>query len=120
MGEVTITINGHSYGIYCDDGQEQRVMDLSHHVDRKMRDISRAGAANNDSHLLVLTAIMLADEAFDLRDNLVTLGDGISETASDLGRQDSGAGKSDAELARTIERLASRIDLVAGRIAQKA
>lgn len=119
MGEVTITINGHSYGIFCDNGQEQRVVDLSNHVDRKMRDIARAGAANNESHLLVLTAIMLADEAFDLRDNLATLGDSITETAEVLTQGDGGV-NGDAELARSIEQLAGRIDLVAGRIAQKA
>ncbi len=111
MGEVTITINGRNYGIFCDDGQEQRVMDLSHHVDSKIRDISEIGAANNESHLLVLTAIMLADEAFDLRDNISVMGDEITETT---------ASEDEQIVAETIDHLADRINLVAERIVEKA
>ena len=125
MGEVTITINGHNYGIFCDDGQEQRVMDLGHHVDSKIRDIARAGAANNESHLLVLTAIMLADESFDLRESMNVLGDEITETMPPPAAaspppppQDNQA--EEAEVAQAMDQLAGRIDLVAGQIAQKA
>ena len=66
MAEVTLSINGRDYGISCDDGQEQRVQDLGMYVDSRLRDIAKAGAASNESHLLVLTSIMLADEIFDL------------------------------------------------------
>ncbi|GJL84715.1 MAG: cell division protein ZapA [Micavibrio sp.] len=128
MGEVTITINGHSYGIFCDDGQEQRVMDLGNHVDTKIRDIARAGAANNESHLLVLTAIMLADEAFDLRDSMSVLGDEITETgaaamsppAAPPPSPPAANTEEDGETAQAMNQLAQRIDLVAGQIAQKA
>ncbi len=126
MGEVTITINGHSYGIFCDDGQEQRVMDLGNHVDTKIRDIARAGAANNESHLLVLTAIMLADEAFDLRDSMSVLGDEITETGAAAMSPPAAPPpppantEESAETAQAMNQLAQRIDLVAGQIAQKA
>ncbi|PZO80105.1 MAG: cell division protein ZapA [Micavibrio aeruginosavorus] len=67
MAEITITINGRNYGIACDDGQERRVQDLARYVDGRLREIARAGAASNESHLLVLTAIILADEIADMR-----------------------------------------------------
>jgi cell division protein ZapA len=67
MSEISITINGRNYGIACDDGQERRVLDLARYVDTRLKEIARAGGATNESHLLVLTTIILADEIADLR-----------------------------------------------------
>lgn len=67
MAEISITINGRSYGIACDDGQEKRVRELASYVDARLREIARAGAASNESHLLVLTSIILADEIAEAR-----------------------------------------------------
>lgn len=67
MGEVNIVMRGKSYGISCDDGQEERVAHMAQFVDSRLRDIERAGAAANDAHLLVLTSLVLADEIHELR-----------------------------------------------------
>ncbi len=108
MAEVTLTINGRSFGISCDDGQEQRVIDLGHYVDARLKDISRAGAATNESHLMVLTSLLLADEIFDLRDNVANLG-GDANQAQTL-KQD------ELVMAQAIDSLADRIDTIADRI----
>lgn len=108
MAELTLTINGRNYGIACEDGQEQRVLDLAHYVDAKMKDIVSAGAATNESHLLVLTALMLADETFDLRDQVGALGDKAEQA---------GVSQNDElMIAQAIDSLAERIDTIADRI----
>ena len=111
MAEITLTINGRSFGIACDDGQEQRVVNLAHYVDKRLKDISRAGAASNESHLLVLTALMLADEVFDMRDNMGQL--------SDQMENENILKKDELVIAQAIDHLADRINLIAGRM-QKA
>ncbi len=104
MGEVNISISGRNYGISCQDGQEQRVNDLGKYVDARLKDIAKAGAANNENHLLVLTTLMLADEIHDLRDNI-----GTTQTSS--------ANQNDeAEVVNAIGQLAERIDIIAKRI----
>ncbi len=108
MAEVTLNINGRNYGISCDDGQERRLKDLAYYVDQRLKEISRAGAANNESHLLVLTALMLADEVFDLKDEAEELSEKASEK-TELTEQE-------LEMARTIDHLADRIGLIADRI----
>ena len=70
MAHINLTINGRNFGMECDDGQEQRVIDLGNYVDAKVKTIAAAGAASNENHLLVLTSLMLADEIHDLRDSL--------------------------------------------------
>ena len=67
MAEVTIYINGRSYDIACDNGQEGRIVDLAAYIDQRLQQISRTGAAYNDAHLTVLTSLVLADELFEGR-----------------------------------------------------
>ena len=110
MSEVNLSINGRNYGIACDDGQEKRLKDLGYYVDQRMKEIARAGAANNDAHLLVLTALMLADEVYDLREEMADLSSQVRD--SDDIRED------EIMVSRAIDHLAERIDLIAGRIAK--
>lgn len=70
MSEVTIKINNRGFGVSCDPGQEQRLVDLSYYVDSRLKQIASAGAASNESHLLVLTALVLADEIYDLKEQV--------------------------------------------------
>jgi cell division protein ZapA len=70
MAEVNLAIHGRTYGIACDDGQENRVSELGRYVDTRLREIASSGAASNDSHLLVLTALVLADEIYDARESI--------------------------------------------------
>lgn len=109
MAEVNISINGRQYGIACDDGQEQRVMDLAHFVDSRLKEIAAAGAGTNDSHLLVLTSIVMADEMFDLRDNAANANrtplQGLQITQEDEG-----------QIVQAIDQMADRIQAVAGNL----
>ena len=70
MAELNLKIHGHSYGVACDDGQEERVLEVGQYVDSRASDIASAGAASNETHLLVLTSLVLADEVKELRDHL--------------------------------------------------
>ncbi len=115
MGEVTLTINGRSYGMACDDGQEQRVIDLGHYVDQRLKEISKTGAAGSENHLLVLTALMLSDEVFELRENIA----GLSQQADSQAHESESFRQEEAVIAQAIDSLAERIDLIANRI-QKA
>ncbi|GEM_PF-326762 len=68
MSEVTITINGRHYDIACDAGQEGRIIDLAGYVNEQIGRISGTGGAYNDSHLQILTLLVLADELFEARE----------------------------------------------------
>lgn len=107
MAEVNVLINGRNYGIACDDGQEQRVLDLGRYVDARLKEIAKAGAASTESHLLVLTALVLADEIFDLKDGMVAV-QRESKAGIRLSEQDEG------DIVAIIDQLAARIDAIAG------
>lgn len=108
MAEVKITINGRTFGISCEDGQERRVSELARYVDTRLREIAKAGAASNESHLLVLASLMLSDEVFDLRENVARLSEQVQNSEVNL--------EDDAMMAATIDQLAERIERIAHRI----
>lgn len=105
MAEVSVAIHGKTYGIACDDGQEKRVQDLARYVDVRLREIAGAGAASNESHLLVLTALVMADEVFDMKSN-----GGAAPVDERLSEDD------EQMIVDAINHLAARIDSVADRL----
>ncbi|TNE31863.1 MAG: cell division protein ZapA [Alphaproteobacteria bacterium] len=105
MSEITININGRGYDIACDVGQEGRVLDLATYVDQRIKEISRSGAAYNDSHLMVLAALLLANEALEAREN-AGLGSPLKMETPVAAAEDDGADDAAiAELEETLERL---------------
>ena len=111
MAEVNLMINGRSYSMECDDGQQQRVTDLGRYVDGKVRQIARAGGASSDQHLMFLAALMIADEAMEMRDHLSAVGD-RAEMAEHIKKEE-------MVITQAIDHLAKRIDTIADRL-QKA
>jgi cell division protein ZapA len=110
MAEISITINGRNYGIACDDGQEKRVQELARYVDFRLKEIARAGAASNESHLLVLTSIILADEIADMKAN----GPPMAKQQAAIGVKMTD--EDEEAIVSAIDLLAARIDQIAGNL----
>lgn len=107
MADVSVSINGKQFNIACDEGQEQRVLDLANFVDNRVQEIKAAGAGSNEQHLLVLASIVMADEMFDMRDasannNTAPLG-GLQITEED-----------EEQIVTAIDQMAARIEKIAG------
>ncbi|MCD8497876.1 MAG: cell division protein ZapA [Alphaproteobacteria bacterium] len=110
MAEVSVNINGRKYGMECDDGQEGRVVDLGQYVDHKVKQIAAAGAAAGESHLLVLTSLMLADEVMELKKHVANGNapeGGIATSVED-----------EALIVNAIDHLAGRIEAIAAKMAK--
>ena len=80
MAEVNLTIDGRTYPVACDDGQERRLLQLGSYVDQRMREASVAGSANK-TQAMVLASLMLADEVFDVSEKLATAQDAVQNAA---------------------------------------
>lgn len=68
MGQVQATINGRSYRLDCADGQEQRLGELAKFVGQKVDQLAGEFGQVGDIRLLLMAALMTADELFDLRE----------------------------------------------------
>lgn len=122
MAEVDIRINGRQFSIACDDGQEQRVLDLANYVDAQVRNMAAAGAGSNDSHLLVLTSIIMADELFSLRDAQAS---GVQPQPQAAPQQKPVNGititrEEESSLIHNIDKLSARVEAITGTLHKAA
>ena len=69
MGQVDIAINGKTYRIACEDGEEQRLSNLAAMVDAHVHDLIEQVGQIGQSRLLVMASLLIADEFVDLRDS---------------------------------------------------
>ena len=104
MPQVSVTINGHAYAVACEAGEEQRIRELARLLDEKVAPFAVENPRAGEARLLVLAALVLADEAADAKEALRRL----SARAA--------AASNDAALADGIDRLARRIETVASRL----
>lgn len=62
MPQMSISINGQSYLIACNPGEESRLKALAQMVDEHVRQLAENVGQIGESKLLLMAAILLADE----------------------------------------------------------
>jgi cell division protein ZapA len=67
MAQVTIRINGYAYTVGCEDGQESHLEQMAAEIERRIVSIKSIGGQSGEARLLMLAALLLADELHDLR-----------------------------------------------------
>jgi cell division protein ZapA len=87
VGQINVTIGGRSYPLACRDGEEERLNRLAAHVDAKAADLQGALGQMSEPRLLLMSAILIADEFFDLKERDPSLGDTIATNALEKAAQ---------------------------------
>ena len=67
MPEVSVQIANRSYELACGDGEEERVQELAAYVDEKIAELRRQLPGTPEVKLLVVAALILADESREAR-----------------------------------------------------
>jgi len=102
MALVTVTINGYPHSVGCEAGQEPHLLAMASEVEQRVHSIKALGGQTGESRLLILAALMLADEVHDLREELVAA------------KATQGATRApDAKLQRRLTKLAVRAEEIA-------
>jgi len=100
LGQVTVRVNGYSHTIGCKDGEEAHVFELIGQIENKAKLIRSMGGQFSEARMLLHVALLLADEANDLR--------------VEVQRLSTGAAASDPRIADRLARIAERIEGIAG------
>ena len=66
MANVNIKFNNNDYLLSCDDGQEENLKELANHLDTKYNELKKKQGNIGESKLLLITAIQMVDDYFDL------------------------------------------------------
>ena len=70
MGQVTVTLNGRTYRLRCENGEEQRLLALAEHVKGKIDWLVGEFGQIGDDRLLLMASLLVTDELFDTRDRV--------------------------------------------------
>lgn len=101
MPQVDVAINGRTYQIACDDGEEAHLAQLGEYVDRRVQELVSAVGQVGDSRLLVMVSLLIADE--------------LAETYAELKKTTESAENS-VSVDQLEDRVAEIVDAAAARI----
>ncbi len=94
MAQVTVRINGYSYTLGCQDGEEQHLLAMASEVEKRIDRIRAAAGPSGEARMLAMAALMLADDMYE------------QERAQ-------GSGVPNPNLSRKLGRLAKRAEEIA-------
>ena len=66
MAQISLKINGYAYTVGCEDGQEDHLRAMASEIEVRMTRIKALGGQSGESRLLVLAALLMADELHDM------------------------------------------------------
>ena len=103
MAQVAITIRGRQYQVACDDGQEAHLTRLGRYLDERAADLLATSGSISEPLLLVMVALVVADELADAAAEIDTLSS--AKAAAD-----------DTSVAAAIDAVTARVEEVAARL----
>jgi cell division protein ZapA len=109
MAQVSLTVNGRAFAVTCEDGQEARIRRLGQYIDAKIAEFVRSVGQVGEARLLLLSALVIADELADAEEALRVAQNG-SQAA------DAKAASAAEAMASGIHAIAQRVETIAARL----
>jgi cell division protein ZapA len=116
MSDCSITVNGRSYVIACEDGQEAHLARLADYIDKRVTELAESVGQVGENRLILMASLLVADE----------LGDAYAALAAERGEADISLVKrlagdqapaaDDPTTAQLLELLAERVEALASKL----
>ncbi len=103
MGQVSITLNGRTYRLECDDGEEEHLLKLAETVGEQIESLKGKFGQIGDDRLMLMAGLMIADELAEARRKL-------NDIAQDRASADELVQSAQEEMAGRIAAAAERIE----------
>ena len=103
MAQVTLRINGYAYTIGCKDGEEGHLEAMGAEVSQRIEGVRLASGPSGEARMLVMAALLMADDIFELRAKLRTVEVSAPNPDPKLGRKLARMAKRAEEIAEGLE-----------------
>ena len=107
MAQVNIQINGKTYAVGCEDGQERHLMELAALFDHQVRQVSQEVGQLGETRLFLMGALLLADELAETKQRLQSAREAVAGADAEHTRLEVKAVSALEAAAKRIEKLAS-------------
>ena len=118
MPLVNIMVNSRAYTVACDEGEEDHLRDLAARVDAKVRELLGSVGQVGEQRLLLMAALLLADEHHDVAQRLDLRTKEVDDLAGSHSAISEKLDQSDALAADRLEAAAKKLEDVAARLAR--
>jgi cell division protein ZapA len=112
MAQVTVTIDGKSYRMACDDGQEAHLEGLAAYFEGRVQEMRTSFGEIGDMRLTIMAAITASDEIFELRKKLATSEGELVEARRSIDGFGLMQTENERKTAETITAIAERVERI--------
>ena len=116
MPAINVILNGRTYTVACDVGEEDHVRDLGQFLDQRVSELTSSLGQVGDARLLLMAGLTIADELRETRARVQERDHEIATLKAEISRRD-GEGSED-RAAALVDHAASRVEAIAARIAR--
>jgi cell division protein ZapA len=110
MPLVNVMVNGRAYTIACDEGEEDHLRELAATVDAKAREVLSSVGQVGDARLLLMAAILIADEHHGGKEDAADRHAGDAAMRTELEER---AEEAESKVAASLEQAVSRLEQIA-------
>jgi cell division protein ZapA len=119
MAQVNVVIDGKSYRMACDEGQEAHLEGLASKFDRYVSHLKEGFGEIGDQRLTVMAGIMVVDELDELQKRVKGIESELEILRKTRDEALTKADKNDSALVGALSEMASRLERIAGKLATK-
>lgn len=110
MGQVVVTLNGRTYRLECNEGEEGHLAELAQYIGSHVDDMRQKFGQVGDDRLMLMASLFIADELWSLRADVENLRAQLAEARRDKSNSDENARSIEAQLFAKIGDAASRLE----------
>ncbi|MGB8819149.1 MAG: cell division protein ZapA [Rhizobiaceae bacterium] len=120
MAQVNVTIDGKTYRMACDEGQEAHLENLAARFDKYVSHLKEGFGEIGDNRLTVMAGIMVMDELVEMQKRIKGIESELETLRKTRDEALSKADKNDSALTGVLSEMAARLEAVAGKLTVKA
>jgi cell division protein ZapA len=113
LAQISVTINGKSFRMACDDGEEQRLEGLAARFDGWIGELKSAFGEIGDQRLTVMAGIMATDQLSELERKVTRLEQELAAAKDQQVAALNNMSQNEQDLSRAVNAAAARIESLA-------
>ncbi len=118
MAEVTVTVDGKSYRMACEAGQEEHLSELAGRFDRYVGHLKGQFGEIGDLRLTVMAGIMVMDELSEVQQQLHGIENEVSSLKKTRDTALATIDETDENLAKTLSQVTEKLERIANKLEQ--
>lgn len=110
MGQVVVTLNGRTYRLECNEGEEGHLTELAQYIGAHVDDMRQKFGQVGDDRLILMASLIVTDELWSLRADVENLRAQLAEARRDKLESDENARALESQLFAKIGEAAVRLE----------